>query len=218
MRTGSSNGRLRHFGNSRAKESYTHLKIVAKNVGHASLFDVRKETTPRKESKQKPQFSPTSLNDEFDENQEFDVDSPDEDTTKDMPDLFYQDDKAEIVKPQDNKPEEEKHSLPELDNREGESSTGSSIDLLADQKELDGESSEDTEGAKFIIRLDKTQNLLDDISAENPTNGTMWLKGGATQMAEPGSLERTKNDKADESLEETVKKRLSNASTRKSKK
>jgi hypothetical protein len=192
---------------SRAKESHTHLKIVAKNVGHASLFDVRKEPTPRKESKQKPQFSPTSLNDEFDENQEFDVESPDADA-KDMPNLFYQDDNAEIVEPQDNEPEEE-NSLPELDNRDGESSTGSSINLLADQKELDGDSSEDTEGAKFVIQLDKTQNSFDDIRAENPTNGTMWLKG-ATQMAEPGSQEteqdRTKNDKADESLEETVKK------------
>jgi hypothetical protein len=153
-----------------------HLKIVAKNIGHASLFDVRKEPTPRKESKQKPQFSPASLNDEFDDNQEFDADSPDADA-KDMPDLFHQDDNAEAVEPQDNEPEEE-NSLPELANGDGESSTGSSIDLLADQEELDGDSSEDTDGAKFVIQLDKTQNSLDDISAEDPTNGTMWLKGG----------------------------------------
>jgi hypothetical protein len=191
---------------SRAKESHTQLKIVAKNVGHVSLFDVRKEPTPRKESKQKLQFSPASLNNEFDENQEFDADSPNADT-KDMLDLFYQDDNAEAVERQDCEPEE-KNSLPELANRDGESSTGSSIDLLADQEELDGDSSEDTEGAKFVIQLDKTQNSLDDISAKDLTNGTMWLKG-ATQM-EPGSQEteqdRTKNDKADESLEETVKK------------
>jgi hypothetical protein len=80
--------------------------------------------------------------------------------------------------------------------------------MLADQEELDGDSSEDADGAKFFIQLDKTQNSLDDISAKDLTNGTMWLKG-ATQM-EPGSQEteqdRTKNDKADESLEETVKK------------
>jgi hypothetical protein len=183
---------------SKAKESYTRLKIVAKNIGHASLFDVRREPTPRKESEQKPQFSPTSLNDEFDENQEFDVDSPNVDT-EDMPDLFYQD--ADAVEPQENEPDEEK-SMPELANRDGENSTGSSIDLLADQEGLDDDSSEDTAGATFVLQLDR----LDDISAKDTTtDGKMWSPG-ATQM-EPRSQEtehdRTKND---ENLEETVKK------------
>jgi hypothetical protein len=109
---------------SRAKESYTQLKIVAKNIGHASLFDARKEPTPRKESKQKPQFSPASLNDEFDENQEFDVvDSPkaEDKNNQDMPDLFHPDDNEE-EEPKNNEPEEE-NSLPELVQRDGESST-----------------------------------------------------------------------------------------------
>ena len=89
----------------------------------------------------------------------------------DMPELETRHNQSKAEDSDDEK------SIPELLTRPHDnSSSGSLIDLLADQKDSEddnskitggGNFSEDTEGAKFIIHLEQTQTSLDNIDEDN---------------------------------------------------
>ena len=73
--------------NSKARTSYFELKSIAKSIGHPSLFASKRRPTPKKTPKtQIPRFSPASLTEVFEqEEEEFDFEDPPEIT--DLPDL-----------------------------------------------------------------------------------------------------------------------------------
>ena len=122
-----------------------------RGIGFAAalVFETKKHLTPRKESSNRATdntwFSPASLKAVFEkEETEFGLDLD----TSDMPDLEILEDNIDG----DN-------SIPKLLAwQKDDSSSGSSINLLVDQKDLEDKDdvSDATEGAKFIIELKQT--------------------------------------------------------------
>jgi hypothetical protein len=112
----------------KVKDIYSQMRTIAKNIGQSALFD--RKPIPRKTTKRTThatQFTPESLNDEFDENRakdDFDMDSlPTE--QEPMPDLHY--------------------DTTEEDDLDKEYSENSSIDLLGSQNDFDDDATETNE-------------------------------------------------------------------------
>ena len=142
--------------NLKPKDAYVQLRTVARNIGFGTLFETKKQPTPRKaaNNKTKDNHLPpaASLKTAFEiEEKEFDLDSD----ISDVPDLDLSEED-----------DDDKSPPLLLARRNDESSSGSSIDLLADQKDLETDESDYTEGATFIIKS-KVQLKNDDQTEDN---------------------------------------------------
>jgi hypothetical protein len=144
----------------KVKDTHAQLKTLAKSIGHPKLFNAKKNDEPnarveptRKQSPTATQFSPESLHNEFDKNQEeteFDLDSLEQEPdNSDMPELDYDDNSSTNIEPKI-----ESGKKGNVTNNEKENTT-------EDEDEED-EGSDNTAGVNYNIQPEQTQHSLSD--------------------------------------------------------
>ena len=203
---------------SKVKDIYFQMRTIARNIGYGTLFDHKKTPTPKKTPNSKritkeTQLTQNSLNDEFEENQDEDEDAFDMDSSsieeqeETMPELHYDDEKEEESNEQDDS-EDGDNSTPGLALRQSENNSTGSIDLLADKQDFDDDATEDTEGAKFIIKFEQTQKSLNELQ-DDRTDMLMLTQTEAEDKKTGQENEETTNEET-EKADETSTKRIEN--------